>query len=104
MRSSSPRATGKFLRVNIRLLHRTATGRKRSRKDTPIDRPITDNARQWKIHIAVRCIGFRVVDIFRSIWSGSLNAQFEIRSATAAVKKRKSAWEKGEGEEGKERE
>lgn len=41
-----------------------------------------DNTRLRKIRIVIRCTGFRAFDIFRSIWSGNLNVQFEIRSAT----------------------
>lgn len=51
-------------------------------KRAVIDRSIGDNTRLWKIRIVICRTGFRAVDIFRSIWSGNLNAQFENRSAT----------------------
>lgn len=73
-------------------------------KRAATDRLVADNTPLWKIRIVIRCTGFRAVDIFRSIWSGNLNAQFEIRSqysrALLRKEKRKGGWE-GEGESDK---
>lgn len=68
-------------------------------KRAAIDRSVADNTLLWKIRIVIRCTGFRAVDIFRSIWSGNLNAQFEIRSQQPiAVLRKEKKKERREGE------
>lgn len=72
---------GGMSRKNNKKKKRKTTGTL-GEKRAVIDRSNADNTRLWKIRIVICRTGFRAVDIFRSIWSGNLNAQFENRSAT----------------------